>query len=245
MAGHEWIHGRHTVQTLLERRPEAVLEVLVLEGGDADTTRLAAQAQALGIAVGQQRRAVLDRLAPEAVHQGVLARVRSPQPLDETGLERLLQGAAAPLVLVLDQVQDPRNLGACIRSAAAAGATAVVVPRRRAAGLGPAARKAAAGAAEWFPVAEVTNLARCLRLLQNAGLRCVGAAADAPDELYGAALDGPLALIMGGEGQGLRRLTREHCDDVVRIPMAADCESLNVSVAAALCLFEARRQRAL
>ena len=150
---------------------------------------------------------------------------------------------APPLVLVLDQVQDPRNLGACVRSAAAAGATAVVVPRRRAAGLTAAVRRTAAGGAERVPVVEVPNLARALRDLAARGVTVAGADPDAPRPAWNADLGGPLALVLGAEEGGLRRLTREHCDHLVAIPMTGGGASLNVSVAAGILLYEALRQR--
>ncbi|HHO68213.1 MAG TPA: 23S rRNA (guanosine(2251)-2'-O)-methyltransferase RlmB, partial [Gammaproteobacteria bacterium] len=148
-------------------------------------------------------------------------------------------------LLVLDGVQDPHNLGACLRSADAAGVHAVIVPRDRAAPLNGAARKVACGAADAVPLVRVTNLARTLRGLRDAGIWIYGAAGDAPQTLYEADLSGPLALVLGGEGKGLRRLTREHCDGLIAIPMAGSVSSLNVSVAAGICLFEARRQRAI
>jgi len=146
---------------------------------------------------------------------------------------------------VLDGVEDPHNLGACLRSADAAGVHGVIVPRSRTCGLTAAVRKVACGAAETVPLLEVANLARSMRELQESGVRLVGTAADAEHPLYEADLTGHLALVLGAEQSGLRRLTREHCDQLVRIPMAGNVESLNVSVAAAVCLFEARRQRML
>jgi 23S rRNA (guanosine2251-2'-O)-methyltransferase len=148
------------------------------------------------------------------------------------------------LLLILDGVQDPHNLGACLRSAAAAGATAVIVPKDRAATLTPTARKVAAGGAERVPLVRVTNLARCMKDLQDAGIWIVGLAGEAEASLYSVDLKGPMAIAMGGEGEGLRRLTREHCDYLAKIPMASGMESLNVSVAAGISLFEALRQRA-
>lgn len=190
----------------------------------------------------------LDRLAgngPDGLrHQGVLARMQAPAPGNESDLLELLTGLETPpLLLVLDGVQDPRNLGACLRSADAAGVHAVVVPRDRAAELTAVARKTAAGAAESVPLFVVTNLARCLRELRSAGVWLVGLAGEAETDLYQARLTGPLAMVLGAEGSGLRRLTREHCDELLRIPMAGSVESLNVSAATAVCLFEALRQR--
>jgi 23S rRNA (guanosine2251-2'-O)-methyltransferase len=148
-----------------------------------------------------------------------------------------------PFLLILDGVQDPHNLGACLRSADAAGVDAVILPKDRSAPLSATARKVACGAAETVPVIRVTNLARSLRAIRDAGVWLYGAAGDAQQSLYEADLSGPLALVLGGEGRGLRRLTREHCDVLMAIPMAGSVSSLNVSVATGICLFEARRQR--
>ncbi len=186
----------------------------------------------------------LDRLAEGVRHQGVVAEVAGAAPRTENQLEAWLVEANAPLVLVLDGVEDPRNLGACLRVADGAGVDAVVLPRRRAAGLSPAARKTAAGAAEALPIFIVTNLARALEAMGEAGLARVGAAvteeAVAP---WQADLRGPLALVLGAEQAGLRRLTRERLDTVVALPMAGTVESLNVAVACGALLYEARRQR--
>ena len=185
-----------------------------------------------------------------ARHQGVIAELRtgpdgSPHDLrwSEARLLEAVRGQARALVLVLDGVTDPHNLGACLRSADAAGATAVVIPKDRAADLTGAVRKVACGAAESVPLVRVTNLARCLDKLQAAGLWLFGAAGEAREDLYAKDLTGPLALLMGSEGGGLRRLTRERCDFLVRLPMAGAVSSLNVSVATGICLFEIARQR--
>ena len=151
--------------------------------------------------------------------------------------------ATEPLLLILDGVQDPHNLGACLRTADAAGVSAVIAPRDRAVGLTPTVRKVACGAAEAIPFIQVTNIARTLRELKDRGIWLVGADGAAEMDIFSAGLRGPLGLVMGAEGEGLRRLTREHCDFLVRIPMAGTLESLNVSVATGICLFEAVRQR--
>ena len=246
----ERVIGIHAVRAALHARE---LEVLWLAPGNPRLQALAQEAQQAGIPVHQTTREELDRLAPGQRHQGVVAQLRAG-PRGETDVppERVLeqvleevreQTGEPPLLLVLDGVQDPHNLGACLRSAAAAGAHAVVAPKDRAAGLTPAARKVACGAAERLPFIQVTNLARTLRRLKAAGLWVAGADAAAPQSLFEADLGGPLALVLGGEGKGLRRLTRECCDLLVGIPMAGGMESLNVSVAAGICLFEVRRQR--
>ena len=239
------IYGLHAVRALLARRPLDVIRLLLAEGRDdarqRELRRLAAER---GATVQAAATAELDRLCDGARHQGVVAEVRASKALDENGLLDLLVAAPSPaLVLVLDGVTDPHNLGACLRTADAAGAVAVVAPRDRAAGLTPAVRKVAAGAAETMPFAQVTNLARTLRDLKSAGLWIVGTAVDAERGLHGTGLTGPLAIVMGAEGQGMRRLTRDCCDFCIRLPMHGAVESLNVSVAAGIVLFEVLRQR--
>ena len=199
-------------------------------------------AEAAGAPVHEVSRAALDALLPGCKHQGVAVRVVADS-MPDTRRRALEDLPADALLLVLDGVQDPHNLGACLRTAEAAGAHAVVVPRHRAVGLTPAVRKVACGAAERVPLVVVSNLARSLDALRAAGVEVVGADARARCSLYQAPLAGALALVLGGEARGLRRLTREHCARVVSIPMPAPAESLNVSVAAGVMLFEARRQR--
>jgi 23S rRNA (guanosine2251-2'-O)-methyltransferase len=195
------------------------------------------------ISVGQRERRELDEWA-EGVHQGVVAEVSPSQVWGEAMLEELLdRHEGVPLLLVLDGVTDPHNLGACLRTADAAGALAVVVPKDKSATLNATVRKVACGAAEVMPLVAVTNLARTLEKLQKRGLWVVGTAGEADQEIYQQDLRGPLVLVMGAEGKGMRRLTREHCDFLVKLPMAGSVSSLNVSVAAGVCLFEALRQR--
>ena len=174
----------------------------------------------------------------------MIAKTRQALEPTEADLEALVESASTPpLILVLDGVQDPHNLGACLRSAEAAGALAVVVPKDKACSLTPVARKAASGAAESLPLIAVTNLVRSLERLQRAGVWVIGMAGESAGSVYACRMTGPVALVMGAEGAGLRRLTRARCDEVACIPMAGHVESLNVSVAAGICLFEARRQR--
>ena len=246
----ELVHGIRPVEAVLDDDPSAIREVWVAARGPR-ASRLVGRIEAAGLSVRRCDRATLDRLAPGASHQGVAARVRSRPAADWSSVlgavEEAIRGsgpnAPAPLLLVLDQVQDPRNLGACVRSAAAAGANAVVVPRRRSAGLTAAVRRTAAGGAERVPVVEVPNLARALRDLAARGVTVAGADPEAALPAWDADLDGPLALVLGAEEGGLRRLTREHCDHLVAIPMTAGGASLNVSVAAGVLLYEALRQR--
>jgi len=241
--------GLHSAGAVLRTRPDAVLSLLHLETReDVRLQALLDCAREHGIAIESVRKASLDRLAEEAgldSHQGIVLRLRQPigAPRRDGLLAHVEACEGVPLVLVLDTVQDPHNLGACLRSAEAAGVTAVVTPRDGSVGLTATVRKVAAGAVEtvnWF---QVVNLARCLDELKGAGLWIHGAAGEGEATLYGTDLRTPVALVMGAEGGGLRRLTRERCDALFRIPMGGHVESLNVSVATGIALFEARRQR--
>jgi 23S rRNA (guanosine2251-2'-O)-methyltransferase len=239
------VYGVHAVRVLLERHPERVRQLWLQQGReDARSMALRALAQERRIRVGSRSTAELAGMAGEGVHQGVVAEVQSLPPQTEDDLEDLVKLAGRDvLLLVLDGVQDPHNLGACLRCADAAGATAVVAPKDRAASLTPVVRKVAAGAAETVPFIQVTNLARTLKRLQELGVWIVGTEGEAGKDLYEADLKGPLAIVMGAEGTGMRRLTREGCDFTVRLPMRGVVESLNVSVATGIVLYEALRQR--
>lgn len=240
----EIIYGIHAVKALLERDPQRFLEVFILKGRDDRRLQpLIAELEATGIVIQVANRQWLDEKAEGAVHQGIIARVREGRKLQENDLPSLLESVATPFLLVLDGVTDPHNLGACLRSADAAGVHAVIVPRDRSAQLNATAKKVACGAAENVPLISVTNLARTLRLLQEMNIWIVGTAGEADHTLYQSKMTGPLALVMGAEGDGMRRLTREHCDELIGIPMAGTVSSLNVSVATGICLFEAVRQR--
>ena len=239
------IFGLHAVRTLLQQRPERAL-LLILQKGreDARINELVQLAQSRSIKTEWRDARELDRLAGNERHQGACLQVRSAGALGEGALDDLLDAVTAPpLLLVLDGVQDPHNLGACLRTADAAGVTAVIVPKDRAAGLSATVRKVASGAAESVPLIQVTNLARTLRWLKEREIWIVGTDDQAPHSLYESKLTGPLAIVLGAEGTGLRRLTREHCDVLVSIPMRGVVESLNVSVAAGVLLYEALRQR--
>jgi 23S rRNA (guanosine2251-2'-O)-methyltransferase len=244
----QWIYGIHAVSAAL-RHDHSRLESLWVEQRrhDGRLRDLVKTAKQRGIPVHYEQRGVLDRMVNHARHQNILARL-APIPIatvrNERHLPELLAAArGTPLLLVLDGIQDPHNLGACLRSADAAGVHAVMVPTDRAAGLTATVRKVASGAAETVPLIQVANLVRALRGLQAQGLWIIGAAGEAEASLYQTDLTGPVALVLGGEEKGLRRLTRETCDNLARIPMAGTVESLNVSVAAGIFLFEAVRQR--
>ncbi|NHI00968.1 23S rRNA (guanosine(2251)-2'-O)-methyltransferase RlmB [Oceanimonas sp. MB9] len=240
----ELIFGIHALNAALENHPENILEVWLLKGrDDARLQQLQNQLQQVGVRAQLANRQTLDGKAGGAQHQGVVARVKAQPALNEADLDALLARTDTPLLLVLDGVTDPHNLGACLRTADAAGVHGVIVPRDKSAGLTPVARKVACGAAEVVPLFQVTNLSRTLRALQDKGVWVVGTAGEADHGIYQAKLTGPLALVMGAEGKGMRRLTREHCDELVSIPMAGSVSSLNVSVATGVCLFEMVRQR--
>lgn len=240
----EIIYGLHAVKHALQHSPVYVLEIWIQDDkqsaqGIQDIIKLAGT-----IPVQYVSRQAMDKLTQYARHQGVVVRkkkVRSAN-IDLTSL-LVMEDDTTPLYLVLDGVQDPHNLGACIRTADAAGVKAVIIPKDRAVTLNATVRKVASGAAENVPVVEVTNLARSLRELQDAGIWIIGTADDAGASIYDVDLNRPMALVMGSEDSGLRQNTRNHCDILVTIPMAGVVENLNVSVATGICLYEAIRQR--
>jgi 23S rRNA (guanosine2251-2'-O)-methyltransferase len=240
------IYGLHAVNAALERAPERVLELWVAQmRDDARARELHERAEKAGVHVHGVSAEALAKLVGEVVHQGAVAAMRPLKSWDEHDLSDALGGLTEdPLLLILDGITDPHNLGACLRTADAAGVHAVVIPKDRAAPVDGVVHKVAAGAAEFMPVASVTNLARTLGMLKQRGVWVVGTDAEAPQSLYTADLKRPLALVLGAEGGGMRRLTREKCDFLVRIPMAGHLQSLNVSVAAGIALFEVGRQRA-
>jgi len=241
----QWLIGIHPIASALASGKHGIQRLLVAkEVQNPRALELEEQARGQEIKVERVARRELDRLAEGERHQDVVAEFIASNVWIEKDLPELLQGiAGTPLILVLDGVQDPHNLGACLRTAEAAGVQLVILPKDKSASLTPVARRAASGAAEVLDIVMVTNLARVLRQLKDHGIWLAGAADEASQEIYQSDLRGPLALVMGGEGQGLRRLTAELCDYQVRIPMAGSVSSLNVSVATGICLFEILRQR--
>ena len=239
------VHGLHAVQAVLARDDAAVNAVWVEQGRrDQRMQAILEHCARRGLTVQRVDRRELDRLSDGAAHQGVVIDCPPLAPGDEGTLDRLLDDLVeTPFLLVLDQVQDPHNLGACLRTADAVGVQAVIVPRDRAASLTPVVHKVASGATRSVPLIQVTNLSRTLEHLKQRGIWLVGAAGEADTGLHAMDFTGPLAVVMGAEGSGLRRLTRERCDHLVHIPMVGAVESLNVSVAAGVMLFEALRQR--
>lgn len=244
MAQQEWLYGIHAMEAVISREPERIIELFVLKGRDDERlVNIINQARRFGISVQFCQRKVLDDKVNGEQHQGVVARAKPGKQYDENDLAKLVEEQDQPFLLVLDGVTDPHNLGACLRTADAAGVHALVVPKDKAAKLTATARKVACGAAEVVPLIQVTNLARTLKDLQQSGVWIVGTAGEAQQTLYDCKLTGPMALVMGAEGKGMRRLTREHCDELVKLPMAGSVSSLNVSVATGICLYEIVRQR--
>lgn len=246
MSKPEWLYGIHTIAAVLNKHPDRVLEMKLQDNRDdkrlGEIARLAQQA---GVSCQRVGKAQLDHQFPDGNHQGVAARCKLAQALDENQLHEIIERKQGPvLLLVLDGVTDPHNLGACLRSADAAGVDAVVTTKDKSAGLTPVVRRVAVGAAEVVPFVQVTNLARTLQQLQEQNIWLIGTELDdKAKSLYETDLSGSIAIVMGAEGGGMRRLTRETCDQLAYIPMQGDVQSLNVSVATGICLFEAVRQR--
>ncbi|MEM8563244.1 MAG: 23S rRNA (guanosine(2251)-2'-O)-methyltransferase RlmB [Pseudomonadota bacterium] len=249
----DYVYGIHAVDGVLRQNPKSVQRLWAQQGrDDKRITALLELAQNQGVPVARETKRVLDDMV-SGRHQGVVAEVfAEPEQLEdgqanlwsEKQLMDYVAASEAPLLLlVLDGVTDPHNLGACLRSADAAGVDAVIVPRDKSAALNAVSRKVACGAAEVVPFVRVTNLSRTLKGLKSAGVWLFGTAGESEQSIYDSDLTGSMALVMGAEGSGLRRLTREQCDMLVHLPMAGTVSSLNVSVATGICLFEVQRQR--
>lgn len=250
MAQQEWIYGIHAITSIMEREPHRIIELFIAKGRVDDRINdIVNLARKHRLHVQFCQRKTLDDKADDGQHQGVLARVTPGKILSETDLDELLDSldnkGKVPLLLLLDGVTDPHNLGAVLRTADAAGVNAVIVPKDKSAKLNPTVRKVACGAAEVMPLINVTNLARTMTDLQARGIWIVGTAGEAQALVYDTALAGPTALVMGAEGKGMRRLTREKCDQLIKLPMLGSVSSLNVSVATGICLYEILRQRSL
>ncbi len=241
----EAVYGLHAVTTLLQRNPEQVIELWIMQGRhDARMQRVLELAQEQQLDVREADKGLMNQKADEGNHQGVIAWRKPVQHKTEKHLPDILDAiSGTPLILILDGVTDPHNLGACLRTADAAGVQLVIAPKDKSAPLNATAAKVACGAAEAVPYIQVTNLARTMKDLQQRGIWIVGTAGEAEHSIYQQDMKGPMALVMGAEGSGMRRLTREHCDYLVNIPMAGEVSSVNVSVATGICLFEAVRQR--
>jgi len=235
----------HAVDALIEKQPERVIEVYALKGRDDERLgTIVEKAREWGVSVQFMQRKALDDKSEGEQHQGIIARVKAAKVLTDNDLDTYINHLEVPpFLLILDGVTDPHNLGACLRSADAAGVHAVIIPKDNSASLTPVVRKVACGAAESVPLIHVTNLARTMRALQEKGIWIYGTAGEATQNIYDCKLEGGIAIAMGAEGKGLRRLTREHCDELIKLPMAGAVSSLNVSVATGICLFEVVRQR--
>lgn len=240
----ELIFGFHSVEAILNKEPERFIEIYALKGReDKRLNPIINLARQFGVSIQFMQRKALDDKAKGEQHQGIIARVKEGKKYNEKDLDQIIANSDTPFLLVLDGVTDPHNLGACLRNADAAGVDAIIVPKDKSAKLNGTARKVACGAAETVPLVQVTNLARTLRDIKEMGVWVVGAAGETDVEVFDAKLTGPMAIVMGAEGSGMRRLTREHCDELVKIPMVGTVSSLNVSVATGICLFEVLRQR--
>ena len=239
------VYGLHAVEAALAQGSASILAAyLDATRRDARLGRLVEVLATAGVAVERVARSRLDRMAAGGNHQGIVVELDLPAERDEDALfDALAVQQASPLLVILDQVQDPHNLGACLRTADAVGSCGIVVPRDQSVGLTATVAKVASGAADTVPLYRVTNLARCLDRLKAVGLWIVGASGTGEKVLYDVDLTGPVAVVLGAEGRGLRRLTAEKCDFLVRIPMAGRVPSLNVSVATGVLLYEVLRQR--
>ncbi|WP_294832850.1 23S rRNA (guanosine(2251)-2'-O)-methyltransferase RlmB [uncultured Gilliamella sp.] len=244
----ETVYGIHAIEALLTRAPERIIEVYITKGRDDKRLNgLVHELEQLGLTIKIANRQWLDEKSNNGVHQGILAMVKPSRRYQENDIPLLMDKQPNAVILILDGVTDPHNLGACIRTADAAGVDFIIVPKDRSAPLNSTAQKVACGAAESVPVVRVTNLARTMRMLQDEyQVWIVGTAGEAQSMLYQTDFfknATSLALVMGAEGEGMRRLTKEHCDELVSIPMAGIVSSLNVSVATGVCLFEIVRQK--
>lgn len=248
-SNNDWVYGIHTVEVILKSSPDRVQRLLMSKQKNPRLQKLLELAQRQRIKVETVEASVLEQYA-DGNHQGVCALCRAGEARDEHWLyeriSELMQPGAVhkPLLLILDGVTDPHNLGACLRTADACGVDAVIVPKDNSVGMTPVVQKVASGAAENIPLIVVTNLARCMERLQELGIWITGTSDQAEQSLYQLTLDGPAAIVLGAEGSGMRRLTKERCDQLASIPMHGVVSSLNVSVAAGVCLYEVLRQRA-
>lgn len=240
-----FVYGIHAVEALLQLNSGKIQQLFLQKGSkNPRIIQIKQMAQHQNLVLKEVDAATLQSLAPDMTHQGIMAECETLTPYDEHDLAEYIEKiSTTPFLLILDQVQDPHNLGACLRTADAVGVDAVIVPKDQSAAITPTVRKVACGAAETVPFFQVTNLARTIRMLKEAGIWIYGLAGEAEQDLYQTDLKGPIALVLGGEGKGLRRLTRELCDYLLFIPMFGSVASLNVSVATAICLYEAKRQR--
>lgn len=246
MAKDNLVFGINPIQQLLEHSPSKIIEIFInVDKKDRRVQQLIAIAQANNISIQKIDIKKLDKLCDAHNHQGVAAKLVANTYMSEAELLSLLRAQQNPLLLILDGIQDPHNLGACLRTADGAGVTAVVTTKDNAVGITPVVRKVASGAAETVPLVQVTNLVRFMQEIQKIGLWIVGTDGNSQKLVYEIDLVGPIAIVLGAEGTGMRQLTAKHCDFLAKLPMLGQVESLNVSVAAGISLYEAVRQRSL
>lgn len=245
MAETQRVYGIHAVESILKNRPDQVLTVWFMkERSDKRVQTLHQMAEKLGLGIQHAHTKKLNELAGDTHHQGVVAEYRVAKPWTEAELiEKLEQTEKDCLLLVLEGIQDPHNLGACLRTADGAGVFAVIIPRDKAASITPVVRKVACGAAENIPIVMVNNITRLLETLKPLGIWIKGAAGEAKDSIFQTDFTGKIAIVLGAEGSGLKRITEAACDSLFSIPMKGSVDSLNVSVATGICLYEALRQR--
>jgi 23S rRNA (guanosine2251-2'-O)-methyltransferase len=240
----EWIFGIHALDSAILRNPENIVQIMMAK--DNTNQRLdgiVVTANQLGLNITYEPIGHLNRHCKER-HQGVIALIKVPKLPDGSDLKQDIKTIETPFILVLDNIEDPRNLGACLRSADAAGVDLVIIPKHKSAGLTPVAKKTAAGAADSLKIYQVTNIVKSLEILKDNGVWVAGTdLAEGSKSIYQSDMKGALALVLGNEGKGIRPLVRKHCDFLVHIPMYGTVQSLNVSVATGIVLFEASRQR--
>lgn len=243
----ETIYGIHAVCHLIKQNPDRVLNLWVIDKKKStrELTEIILLCEKNGLNIEHVSKLTMDKHTSNGVHQGVMAKIKSGDLWSEKDLPKILENCvdAPPLLLILDGVQDPHNLGACIRTANAAGVAAVIIPKDKSVSVTSTVRKVASGAAEYTPIISVTNLSRTIKQLKERGIWLVGTDSEATQNLYDVDLRPPIAMVMGGEGSGLRKNTRDHCDFLVSFPVHGIVKSLNLSVATGVCLYEALRQR--
>jgi 23S rRNA (guanosine2251-2'-O)-methyltransferase len=240
----EWIYGIHATESALQRHPENIVEILIAKNSRNPRLDNSIQtANILGLKISYQSLQALNKHCKER-HQGIIALIKVPKLPDEGDLKKDIKQLDTPFILILDNIEDPRNLGACLRSADAAGVDMVIFPKHKSAGLTPVAKKTAAGAADSLKIYQVTNIVKSLEILKDNGIWIAGTdLAEGSTSIYATDLKGAIGIVLGNEGKGIRPLVRKHCDFLIHIPMQGTVQSLNVSVATGIALFEVRRQR--
>ncbi|MBL4773789.1 MAG: 23S rRNA (guanosine(2251)-2'-O)-methyltransferase RlmB [Alcanivoracaceae bacterium] len=240
----EWIFGIHALDSAIERHPEYIVQIITAQNSRNERLdHIIENAKKLGLRITAEPLHNLNRHCKDR-HQGIIALIKVPKLPDESDLKNDIAAVETPFILVLDNIEDPRNLGACLRSADAAGVDMVIIPKHKSAGLTPIAKKTAAGAADSLKIYQVTNIVNALETLKDNGVWIAGADCDGDSKsVYESDLKGALAIVLGNEGKGIRPLVKKHCDFLIHIPMYGTVQSLNVSVATGITLFEVKRQR--